>query len=130
MFWIPPPELREWARGRGIPQLESRDWRSDLPLADSQTCKLVSPDPGSAFEFAPGVPRDRQRIAIEAEVYTQDWPLRVVLYVDGDILVELAEPPYRTVWTLEVGEHTFHAVAEARDGSLIRSEQVQVFVIE
>jgi membrane peptidoglycan carboxypeptidase len=131
-FWVPPPELREWARSRGIPQLELGDSRSGPASTDLQTRQLVltSLDFGATFELAPGIPRDQQRIAVEAEAYTQDWPLRVILTVDGEILAELTEPPYRAVWTLEVGEHVFQAVAKTRDGSLVHSEPVRVFVIE
>jgi membrane peptidoglycan carboxypeptidase len=130
VFWAPPPELREWARERDIPLAV----RGETEVADrgveQPVCKLVSPDYGAAFEFAPGIPRDRQSIAVEAEVHAPDWPLRVTLYVDGRILATVSDPPYRATWTLEAGVHTFRAVAETRDGRLSRSEPVTIFVDE
>ncbi|MDY7080809.1 MAG: hypothetical protein SXV54_28330 [Chloroflexota bacterium] len=46
------------------------------------------------------------------------------------ILADLNQPPYRALWTLETGEHVFHAVAVAQDGSLLESEPLTVVVEE
>lgn len=42
----------------------------------------------------------------------------------------LSQPPYRALWTLEAGEHTFRAVAVAQDGNLLEGEPVAVLVEE
>jgi 1A family penicillin-binding protein len=145
VIWLPPPELREWARARGIPQLgvggwrlEVEDWRLEagsgaqprlLPTSYApRLVALTSPDPSAVFTIASFIPREHQRIGIQAEVYTEEWPQRVTLYVDGQILDSLDQPPYRAPWTLEPGEHTLHAVAVARDGNGFRSEPVTILV--
>ncbi len=130
IYWVPPPELREWARTHDIPHLVSSSTRS---LADSpprQLVALTSPDPDAVFTLASFMPREHQRIEVQTEVYTEEWPQRVTLYADGQVLATLRQPPYRALWTLEAGEHTFHALAVAHDGSLIRSEPTTVLVEE
>jgi hypothetical protein len=153
VYWVPPPELREWARERGIPQLTSQQiselaLSSDTgsvsqrtsALANLPTCQLAltSPDPNAAFVLASFIPHDHQRIEVKAEVYTPTQPQRVTLYVDGEVLAVLDAPPYRALWTLESGNHTFYAVAEsyavasagaqAHDGSDLRSEPITIQV--
>jgi hypothetical protein len=140
VYWVPPPELREWARAHDIPHLASSSTRSSADpstvseaalRAGSPTRQLValtSPDPGAVFTLASFMPREHQRIEVQTEVYTEEWPQRVTLYADGQVLATLSQPPYRALWTLEAGEHTFHALAVAHDGSLIRSEPTTVFV--
>ncbi len=132
VYWIAPPELREWARAHGIPQLPLPHPHTSTP-PNSQTStpiSLTSPDPHSTFSLAPFIPRENQRISVQAEVYTEEWPQRVILYADGLILAELSQPPYRAAWTLEAGEHTFHAVTEAHDGRLLESEAITIRVEE
>jgi membrane peptidoglycan carboxypeptidase len=136
--WLPPPGLREWARARGILRLEVGDWRLEAssesqsrPLPTSYAPGLValtSPDPGAVYTIASFMPREHQRIGIQAEVYTEEWPRRVTLYVDGQVLDNLDRPPYRAPWALEAGEHTIHAVAMTSDGSGLASEPVMIFV--
>jgi 1A family penicillin-binding protein len=138
IYWVPPPELREWARAHDIPQVASQQIGKSANqqvdgVADSQVRRLValtSPDPGAVFTLASFMPREHQRIEVKTEVYTEEWPQRVTLYADGQVLATLSQPPYRALWTLEAGEHTFHALAVAHDGSLIRSEPTTVFVEE
>jgi penicillin-binding protein 1C len=130
VYWLAPPELREWARARDIPRLTDQP---PIQVAEAETRKLValtSPDPYTVFTIAPFIPSEHQRVSSQAEVYTQDWPKRVILYVDGEVLANVSEPPYRALWTLEVGEHTFHAVAVAQDGSLLESGPIRVLVEE
>jgi 1A family penicillin-binding protein len=128
IYWVPPPELREWARTHDIPHLASLSTRLSADSPMRQLVALTSPDPGAVFTLASFMPREHQRIEVQAEVYTEEWPQRVTLYADGQVLATLSQPPYRALWTLEAGEHTFHALAVAHDGSLIRSEPTTVFV--
>jgi 1A family penicillin-binding protein len=129
VYWIAPPELREWARERGIPQVADQQVGESAHLQTDRVV-LTIPDPNAVFTLASFIPREQQRVEVEAEVYTEEWPQCVVLYADGQVLAELSQPPYSALWTLEVGEHAFHAVAETRDGSWLRSERVTVFVEE
>lgn len=128
VYWLPPPELREWARANDMPQLASRRVAESPSQRVSKLVVLTSPDPLTTLTLTPFIPREHQRIAVEAEVYAEEWPQRVILYADGQILAELSQPPYSALWTLEAGEHTFHAVAVAPDGSLLRSEPVTALV--
>jgi 1A family penicillin-binding protein len=130
VYWLPPPELREWARANGIPQLASQRVSESASERISKLVVLTSPDPLTTLTLTPFIPGEHQRVAVEAEVYTEEWPRRVTLYADGQVLAELNQPPYRALWTLEAGEHTFHAGAVARDGSLLESEPIAVLVEE
>ncbi|MDY7080807.1 MAG: transglycosylase domain-containing protein [Chloroflexota bacterium] len=144
IYWLPPPELREWARANDIPQLASQRVGESAgqrvsesagqrvgESASQRISKLVvltSPDPLTTLTLTPFIPREHQRIVVQAEVYTEEWPQRVILYADGQILAHLDQPPYRALWTLEAGEHVFRAVAMAQDGSLLESEPLTVVV--
>jgi 1A family penicillin-binding protein len=146
IYWVPPPELREWARTHDIPlvanQQVSKSANQQIgESADQQVggfadlrirrlVALTSPDPGAVFTLASFMPQEHQRIEVKTEVYTEERPQRVTLYADGQVLATLSQPPYRALWTLEAGEHTFHALAVAHDGSLIHSEPTTVFVEE
>jgi penicillin-binding protein 1C len=122
VFWLPPPELRDWAREKGIPLLET-----DSPPY-TPSIALVSPEPKSILVIDPHLPLDYQRIEVKALAYDEWRVERVELYVDDEILAVLTEPPYRTLWQLREGEHTFYALAIGSDGRKEQSQKVKVIV--
>ena len=91
---------------------------------------MSSPNPNSVFAIAPGLPRSTQRIEVAADVAWELGAREVSLYVDGEPLGELADPPYRVMWRLEPGDHTIRAVARDGDGKEWESSSIEIRVVE
>jgi hypothetical protein len=87
---------------------------------------LVSPARGAVFSISPGVPRDRQRIAIAAQAGAD--VTKLTIYVDGEPLATFAAPPYRAFWTLAPGPHHALVEAQGQDGKLWKSAEVEFIV--
>jgi penicillin-binding protein 1C len=121
-----PPEARDWARSRGGDPRWLVLTEDDMRLAASSLLTLISPDPGAIFRISPTLPRAEQRIAIEAQVGIQ--LSEVTLLVDGEALAQFDEPPYRALWTLMPGSHTFQAVGKDAQGQTVTSTVVRVEV--
>ncbi len=120
--WLPPPQLQEWARERGL-----EEWRIGKPPKLS-TIRLTSPDPHAVFVLSPHLPGEYQRLEIKAEFHSAEPPMWVELYADDELLSRVRDAPYRVPWSLCEGEHTFHAVALAAGGEEIRSAPITVRV--
>ena len=143
-IWLPPPELREWAREQGIVNWEigklgnweTDNLRTDLPIyqstnyqsANLPTLQLTSPDPYSVFVTSPHLPEGYQRLEVKAEAYSAMPPAWVEFYADGKLLGRVPEAPYRIMWLLREGEHTFHALALTADGQRVESAPITVRV--
>lgn len=130
-LWIPPPELREWARERGLVNWETGKlvgWEPTTQPPNHPTIHLTSPDPHAAFVLNPHMPGEYQRVEIKAEVYSAAPPAWVELYADGELLARVQDAPYRALWPLRAGEHTFHAAALTADGQRIKSSPLTVRV--
>jgi 1A family penicillin-binding protein len=132
--WVPPPELKEWAREQGIAHWELEDGRNgtleeaSYPSPDLPTLNLVSPDPYAVLVLSPHVPGEYQRLEVKAEFYSAVSPTWVELYADDELLARVYKAPYRALWPLEEGEHTFYAVALTAGGQRIESQTVGVRV--
>jgi 1A family penicillin-binding protein len=127
-----PAEAQEWARAQGLPQPPAVALQAaggglsapegGLPLAVS------SPDQGAVYRLDPALPRDAQRIAVSAWVGEGISLSAVTLLVNGQPLARLGGPPYRALWPLEPGRHTFVAEGVDADGQRYRSPEVSVEV--
>ena len=126
-----PKEAREWARQQGWPEPPG----DPAPTSNgSQTARLqlvmTRPDPGSVFRLSPNLPLAAQRIEISARAASDVDIAEVTLYVNGLPLASFRAPPYRTLWRLEQGEHTFMAQGRTLSGQNIESESLQIMVRE
>ena len=95
------------------------------PTTDA-TPALVTPAPGAVFSFAAGIPRERQQIAIEARAASD--AAQVTLLLDGAPLAVFEQPPYRTLWPLERGDHRVWVEVQTAGGAVRRSAEV-VFTV-
>ncbi len=87
---------------------------------------MTAPDRGAVYRLDPALPRDAQRISIAAASAT---PLReVTLLVDGRPLARFDAPPYRLLWRLEPGVHTFRAEGVGPGGEVVASDEVRIDV--
>ncbi len=119
-----PAEAQAWADERGLRRPVPSEVRQEaVPV------RLVHPPPGQQYRLAPDLPREAQGLAVAAGV-SADLEVEVVrLLVDGEVLAEVRQPPYRAVWVLQTGSHRFQAEASA-GGTTYRSEEVTVTVAE
>jgi len=89
---------------------------------------LISPDPQTIYRISPRLPADEQRIVVEAQPGAQ--LTKVTLLADGLSLATLTRPPYRALWTLTPGEHSFRAVGRDASGEISESEIVVITVLK
>jgi hypothetical protein len=91
---------------------------------------LRQPDAGAVYRLDPELPRDAQKI----EVWAQSGPglllHQVTLRVDGQPIARLGAPPYKVLWPLEPGKHTFSALGVAAGGQQVESDLVWIEVQE
>jgi 1A family penicillin-binding protein len=137
VYTLLPPELVEWGRSQGIelPPLAS----SPLPSAGDQASDegdfsslltLTSPDPWAIYRISPQLPASEQRVAVEARPGSDALLAEVTLLADGFPLTTLTHPPYRALWTLSPGEHTFQAVGQTLSQKVLESKIVVITVKE
>jgi len=131
-----PPELAEWARSQGLETgYEGRGTSKSAnqqintsQIADLLICDLLTPDPQSVLALSPSLPREYQRLEVSA---VAGGPVAwVELLADGVPIARLTQAPYRTLWPLALGEHTFQAVAYDAAGQATASQMVKVKVEE
>ncbi|MGQ9626549.1 MAG: penicillin-binding protein 1C [Anaerolineae bacterium] len=145
VYTILPAEAKEWGRKMGIPEPPAelcylhgeRAGEDASPLvaeafsfgeSEHHPIVITSPDPGSIFQISPAIPRRDQQIEVAARPGEGVILTRVIFYVDGERLGTASQPPYRLMWPLEPGEHTFHAVGYDREGRRLESRTVRIAV--
>ncbi len=140
VYTVLPPELAEWGREQGIeappaallslPEGDPVSGEAAFVLAASSAHPLVltSPDPWTVYRVSPRLPISQQRIAVEAR--PGGGLTEITLLVDDLPLATLARPPYRALWTLTPGEHTFQAAGRDSAGDVVESKVVVVTVLK
>jgi len=134
VYAVYPPEALAWAIGQGLPQPpeapESRVAQAE-PGAESRIAaplEIVSPFQNDRYRISPSLPREDQRLLVEARAGGQAAFVRVTLYVDEQALASFDAAPYQTWWILEAGEHSIYAVGETAAGEAVESEAIAVIV--
>jgi len=132
-----PPELAEWAEKLRIADFELRILHFEVhnpqseirnPKSAIRNLVLTSPDPQSVLGLSPSLPREYQRLEVSA---VASGPVAwVELLADGVPIARLTQAPYRTLWPLALGEHTFQAIAYDTAGQATASQPVKVKVEE
>jgi 1A family penicillin-binding protein len=89
---------------------------------------LLSPARGAVFAISPGIPRERQQIAIVAQAGGD--AAKLTIYLDGQPIAALAGPPYRAFWALAPGSHRAWAEAQDEHGRIRRSVEVEFVVAQ
>lgn len=136
VYAIYPAEALAWAIGQDIPQ-PPPDLQADEPVApgtDEVTfnvpLEIVSPFQMDRYRISPALPRQDQRIMIEARAGQGISFTRITLYVDDQALSALDQPPYRAWWVLQPGEHRIYAAGTQANGQQITSETITLIVTE
>ena len=145
IYTVLPTEAMEWGRGMGYWVLDVGGWRpatsttfsAGLSLAEGMETRntkhetriiITSPHQGSVYRLDAALPRDDQRIEVAARAGEGVRVASLTLYVDGEVLVSFAAPPYRVMWPLEPGEHVITAVGHDSGGNRLESEPVRIAV--
>jgi len=95
-----------------------------------QDVRIVQPVMGAKYVLAEDLPRQQQSIPFEVSVADQELPCQVRLFVDGALMAEIEEPPYRIMWTLAAGEHRLRAEAACEGSDTWVTDEVSVYVYQ
>jgi hypothetical protein len=90
--------------------------------------EIVSPFQRDRYRISPSLPREDQRLMIEARAGGQTSITKVTIYVDDQPLGSFSVPPYQLWWILEPGEHLIRAEGEIAAGENVTSEPITVIV--
>jgi len=125
-----PAEAMEWARENEIETanaLTTADGPpSGRPTSDLQ---LTHPDAGTVYQISPVTPQETQRIAVSALTGDGVQLVSLSLWADDQVIATFTEPPYRTLWALQPGTHTFIARGVDRSGRELASPAVTITVL-
>jgi 1A family penicillin-binding protein len=142
LFRILPAGAEAWAAAAGLPRppknecaepgdrrLTTTDRRQTTTPEPSSALHpaLLSPAPGAVFSISPGIPREKQRIAIQAQAGADVAKLTIL--VDGKPLASFDAPPYCAFWTLAPGAHQAAVELQDEHGAVRRGEAVE-FVVQ
>jgi 1A family penicillin-binding protein len=148
VFRVLPPGAETWAIAAGLPQpprqlcpkpttddrrpttdeLRSQNDRPSSTDYGPPTPALLSPAPGAVFAISPGIPRERQRIAIAVQAGGD--AAKLTIYLDGQPLAALSGPPYRAFWPLAPGAHRAWVETQDEHGRIRRSAEVEFVVTQ
>ncbi len=137
-FRVFPPEARAWARRQGIPQVpeQSCDAEPAGPLgqgrrlAEANGMVITDPPQHAEFRFSPALPGEAQQIPLAVHPAGDFRPVVVTLLLDDRPVAVLRHAPYRTLWPLRLGAHTFRVTAVDVGGNRVESAPVQFVVTE
>lgn len=123
-FW--PAEALDWARAEGLPMPPTAPCPlhggAQVDVPNAQGLALVSPDPGGVYRLSRALPFAVQALEVSARPVGGVGLGSVTFYVDGAVVGHAAEPPYRILWPMAVGEHVAWAEAALPDGGRILSD--------
>ncbi len=117
-----PAKAQRWAHSQGLRLLS--DYSVTGETGSSLT--LISPITGANYHITNKMAAESQQIPVEAVVGPGLSEIRILM--DGVILERFGQGPYVIWWKLVEGRHTFWAEANRADGSLVRSEVVELTV--
>jgi 1A family penicillin-binding protein len=134
-FW--PAEALDWAR------------EQNLPLPPTETCVLhpttangvppgpaafaslvlVAPDPNGVYQLSASLPPSMQALELSARLTEPFTQATVTFFVDGQPVVTVEAPPYRTMWMMQAGDHTVWAEAALATGERLVSDVRHISVL-
>ncbi|HLV36587.1 MAG TPA: transglycosylase domain-containing protein [Spirillospora sp.] len=120
VYVVLPQEARDWAIRNGIPQppAGAAVRRPD----ESQTLRLLQPDPYTTFQISPRTPPETQRIRLT--VGAPPGTEAVTYFMNDQALGTVHEEPWALWWVLEPGDHELVAQALLADGTTTLSAPI------
>lgn len=122
-----PLAVQPWARKQGLTLLADLAPENSGTPDPASDLLLISPAPNSTYRIKPAFNQSAQQLAVEAGA-GRDF-VHVSLWVDGVLLAEFEEPPFRAWWPLAAGEHRFRAVGTRSDGETVTGPTVKITVL-
>jgi hypothetical protein len=124
-----PPQAAPWARSKGITLLTDLTSTSTGINTDADrpqsALSMINPPANALFRYVPSVSGEAQRLRLEAGIRAGGSGLReVTLWVDGQLVARLTQPPYQAWWPLSIGFHEAWAEGLTQDGLRIASDRV------
>jgi 1A family penicillin-binding protein len=126
-----PPQAAPWARSKGITLLSdltsiSSGQNTGAQTPQSTALSLITPPANALYRFVPSVSGETQRLRLEAVFAAGEGSLReVTLWVDGQMIARLTQPPFQAWWPLTIGIHEAWAEAVMNDGDNVTSEIIR-----
>jgi 1A family penicillin-binding protein len=126
-----PPQAVPWARSNGIALLSdftstSTAQNTGAQIQQSTALSLINPPANALYRFVPSVPGETQRLRLEAVLTASEGSLReVTLWIDGQRIARLTQPPYQAWWPLTTGMHEAWAEAVTSAGVIVTSEIIR-----
>lgn len=119
-----PLQAQRWAHAQGLRLV------SDFQALDEQppALVLVSPQSGATYQLSEKLAAHEQQILVEA--LAGSGLAEVSLWVDGERLAGFDAAPYIAWYRLQAGKHRFWAEGVGANGSVARSDTVEITVIK
>ncbi|MCC7119362.1 MAG: penicillin-binding protein 1C [Anaerolineales bacterium] len=118
-----PLEAQAWARAQGLPLLG--DFQTVAQAG--QGLSLTAPLQNSTYVLYAHLDPSAQQIPIQVSVSA--GATQIAVWVDGSLYATLNEAPYEAWWPLSIGEHRIWVEAVNGNGEKIKTEVVQVTVL-
>lgn len=132
LFVVLPVEAEPWARSVGLNVLPA-DRVREIELVQSQpvgaaSLRIVVPFPGAVYQISATMPRENQKLRLEAAAPRD--ALRVRLLLNGASVAEFDRSPFSFFWELEPGEYTLTAQSVSAGGTTTDSAPVMFRVLD
>lgn len=124
------PEVYTWAledQQEVIPKQSSPLCKTSQLVEGESFLQISYPKEKTVFEYAPQL-IDNQGIVFEVNVSANID--KVSWYINNDLLGSVTAFPFKVAWVPKVGEYTIKAIGESSDGRKIKSEEIDISVVE
>ena len=136
-----PAEAVDWATEQGwlvanglsTKQAMTGNYDAKTCVGERQGCAagvILQPDAGSIYKLSSSLPRSKQRIPLQAELF-DDAVVKAEIVLDKELIVaEFSTRSYSGFWRLEPGGHTFSLRFHYQDGSVVVASAIAIQVTE
>lgn len=131
-----PADALQWALDQGLPMPPPVAHDADGAFAASigasaggDTAYLASPDHRGVYRLSNELAPDHQKLQIAAVCPACNPGEELRLYANGALIHVWTSPPYRMLWPLTLGEHTFILVHHPTGSQPVSSASVEISVI-
>lgn len=119
VFVVLPPEVQEWAREKGIPEIPNSNFQNP----NSSLLTLTSPDDATLYNISPRLPLESQQITFTA---VSGAALKEVSFgLNGKVVATLTQPPYQYFWTLAPGRYELEVKGVTMKGETVSGGAVR-----
>jgi len=126
VFVVLPQEAQAWGRRAGLKLLPDAVQVANAAQS-GRVPRVTAPQAFTAFQLAPNLPREQQRIRFAAVVPADTQAVRYTL--NGQTVAQATQAPFSAWWTLDIGEYALRAVVTRADGTQEESDAVRFDVV-